>query len=139
MPQGSILGPLLFLLYINDLPAYLHPAQTLLFADDTTVLVKGINKDDIENNIKKAITRLEDWLVKNKLQVNTKKTVYIKFTTKQQNEPNETIELFKNKLSAVSESKFLGIIIHENLKWNSHIQCTNNKLNTSCFMCTSEK
>ena len=81
VPQGSILGPLLFLIYINDLPNASHVFDCLMYADDTTLFccledIKSINKQDVINE---QLQRIHDWLTANGLKLNTTKSKYIMF------------------------------------------------------------
>ena len=77
VPQGSILGPLLFLLYINDLPNCLSKSTPILFADDTTVVKTGTNIFDLFRDMNSELLNLEIWCKTNKLSLNAKKTKYI--------------------------------------------------------------
>jgi hypothetical protein len=82
VPQGSVLGPLLFLVYINDLPTILQPnGVPVLFADDGSVLISHANPIQFKNKINAVYRTLDDWFKKNLLSLNTVKTQYINFTT----------------------------------------------------------
>ena len=80
IPQGSILGPLMFLLYINDIANVSSVLFFLLFADDTTVFCSGKNIDDLINIVNREMQKLIIWLYVNKLSINTEKTNYILFS-----------------------------------------------------------
>ena len=77
MPQASILGPLLFLLYINDLPQCLNKTKPCLFADDTNLTASGISLTDLEVAVNSDLENLRKWLVANKLSLNVAKTEFM--------------------------------------------------------------
>jgi len=79
VPQGSILGPLLFLLYINDLPIHINEAKLVLYADDTNILVTGKNEEELCTRLFVVTKQLDGWLYKNGLLVNTIKTLAMSF------------------------------------------------------------
>jgi hypothetical protein len=86
VPQGSILGPLLFLLYIIDLPKIINDKTVLiLFADDTSLLVTSLNYDDLRVNIYTAFHNINEWFKANQLAINFNKTHYIQFTASNNN------------------------------------------------------
>lgn len=105
VPQGSILGPLLFLIYVNDLPASVNE-NICLYADDTSILVKGNDIEDLDRKSINAIRNAQDWFSNNKLKQNNNKTESIIFSTK--------------KNYATSEVKFLGLHIDSELGWVQH-------------------
>jgi hypothetical protein len=83
VPQGSILGPLFFLLYINDLPKIVTKNNSMvLFADDTSLLITGLNKLNLNTNINQAICSIISWFNSNLLTLNFSKTHYVEFRTK---------------------------------------------------------
>jgi len=79
VPQGSILGPLLFLLYINDLPSRIKEAKLVLYADDINILVSGKNEEELQTRLSVITKQLERWLLENDLVVNNTKTVAMSF------------------------------------------------------------
>ena len=80
VPQGSVLGPLLFLIYINDLPDCLTSSDSTLFADDTTIYGHNMNTKDLFDSMTHELQRLMDWFNANKLSLNLTKTYYMLFT-----------------------------------------------------------
>ena len=129
VPQGSILGPLLFLIYVNDLASVSKYAATILFADDTNVIYTGKNHEDVRMQIHRDLKDISDWFRSNKLALNESKTNYIMFNLKNKRPPeNFTIKLNEVELERVKNTKFLGVLISENLKWNDHINYISSKV-----------
>ena len=121
VPQGSILGPLLFLLYINDLPQVSEYFMPILFADDTNLFATGYSLNDIVSEINKEIANIYAWVKANKLSLNIDKTNFMLFTSKCVPRSINGIFIDENKIMEVTETKFLGVIIDCKLDWSPHI------------------
>jgi len=132
VPQGSILGPVLFLLYINDLPVNLPDAKTVLFADDTNIIFHNIEKNCLQVKINETLIKLEQWLANNGLKLNTNKTVYMCFNQQYIQDPIQVL-LNNTIIQEVKDTKFLGIWIDYNLTWEKHVQCLIEKLSRICY------
>ncbi|KAI5742437.1 hypothetical protein M8J77_007209 [Diaphorina citri] len=132
VPQGSVLGPLLFLLYMNDITSADQSAHITLFADDTTILVSGSNRADVLSKSAEVMSNIQNWFRANKLSLNQAKTSYIYFNSPQSSSlpPIETPNL---SLSSATEVKFLGLVVDSKLKWKTHIENLLPKLSTACF------
>ena len=115
--HGSVLGPLIFLLFINDLPYFLKEFLTILFADDTSLGLDDINYNDLLNRFKNAAKNLINWCKFNKLDINWKKSEIMFVTNKQNIIIPEFIEINGNQIKVVSEFKLLGIIIDNKLNF----------------------
>ena len=126
--QGSILGHLLFLIYINDLP---H-ATTLffvLFADDTNMFDSSKDINGLIANINTELGNVCDWLYANKLSINVSKTHFMVWSPRKAKlEDLGPITLNGQEIDRVTETKFLGIILDESLSWKPHIHYVRNKI-----------
>ncbi|CAB4019925.1 Hypothetical predicted protein, partial [Paramuricea clavata] len=112
VPQGSILGPLFFLLYINDLPQCLDKTKPRLFADDTNLTVSGNSITDLETAVNSDLEKLRKWLIANKLSLNVAKTEFMLIGSKQMIKNISNLQLnvkIENEsIKQVYESKTLG-------------------------------
>ena len=126
VPQGSILGPLLFLIYINDLPSVSKYFMPILFADDTNLFCTGPNLHDIACQINQEIKIIYSWVKANKLSLNIDKTNFMLFTPKRFSRAMDALLIDGKRIMEVSETKFLGVIIDNRLNWKPHIRhvCT---------------
>lgn len=122
VPQGSILGPLLFLTYINDLPLCLSYSSCILYADDTTILSHHPDIDSLISNLQSDLFALEYWCLTNKLSINVSKTCFIPFYSPQRKFP-AILPLYINSQPIPLHEKacFLGIIIDTHLKFHFHV------------------
>lgn len=130
VPQGSILGPLLFLIYVNDLPNINSILNTIMFADDTNFFYSHSNFEELIKTINTELNKSSNWLKANRLSLNIDKTHFMIFSSLQKSLPtiNESVEIFNSPVSRVTSTKFLGIIIDENLTWRSHIAKVESKI-----------
>ena len=128
VPQGSILGPLLFILYINDLAKVSENLFFILFADDTTVLIDGTNINTMIATLNCELAKLTEWLNANKLLINVSKSHYMLFHRSRRKINKGNILLDTTILSQVTYTKFLGVILDDKLKWTHHLSYIKNKI-----------
>ena len=124
VPQGSILGPLLFLIYINDLATVSRNSLPILFADDTNIFSTGKNLNELRESLNEDLVNIEEWLRCNRLSLHVLKTNYMIFATK--NKLSHDVDIFVNnvRIERVYVTKFLGVQFDSKLNWKNHIEYT---------------
>ena len=128
VPQGSILGPLLFLLYINDLPNASNLFSTILFADDTTISMRSENFCDLVETFNIELINIKKWLIKNRLSINLEKTYYMVFSNRLP--PSDVFPLYfdHSQIKMEANGKFLGVFIDNRLSFKDHISYIHSKI-----------
>ena len=132
VPQGSILGPLLFLLYINDLCNVSKALDFILFADDTNIFFSHNGPNQLMEIVNNELKKLSSWFQANKLSINIKKSNFILFKTKQNKQKLDLhFSIHGIEIDCVNEVLFLGVILDEHLSWKSQIQNVARKVSKS--------
>ena len=120
VPQGSILGPLLFLVYINDLPQQVLHSDILLFADDTKIL-KSISSVPDSSLLQQDLNNISNWCLKWKLSFNESKCLIISFHSKSPSHPTSAYSINGHTISTNFQHKDLGIVMCSDCSWSAHI------------------
>ena len=131
VPQGSVLDPLLFLVYVNDI-CNASDFNVRLFADDTLLFMSSKEAHTLEYNVNLEIGKMQLWLQANKLSINISKTKYMIVSPKFKSSYKFKIELLGNLLEQVDSHKYLGVIIDDVLSWQPHTAMIAVKLSRLC-------
>ena len=123
VPHCSILGPLLFIIYMNDLFSVSKFSFTILYADDTCVLMNGKHLEDLVTRMQKELNSLYTWLQANKLSLNGQKKYYIIFHRARIKLKSHTSDSYMGDsiLTTTDKLKYLGVIIDDKITWIPHI------------------
>jgi hypothetical protein len=136
VPQGSILGPLLFLLYVNHLPKELRQDRALLFADDTSLIFNNSSLDNLEMNAYIGVQSIVQFLNQRQLTINSKKCQYLQFKSKYNSIQDRAINVFveDNQLDQEEKVTFLGVLLDRQLTWHPYIEKICNKIASGVFV-----
>ena len=128
VPQGSILGTILFLLYINDLVKVCSTTLPFLFADDTYLFISGKNLTEMAHSLNKELLEISPWLKINKLSLNVNKTHHMLFTKERKYIPCISINIDGQSIDEVGSTRFLSVHIGNRLTWKKHISYISGKV-----------
>lgn len=139
VPQGSILGPLLFCIFINDLPLHISNNNVAcdLFADDNSLHTCGADLDSVQNNLQDGLNDVFEWCRQNRMAIHPQKTKCMVLTSRQKHQRKPltlSLILGENRVEQVSEHRVLGVIIDNEFKWQSHIEKLCKRLAKNLFL-----
>ena len=139
VPQGSILGPLLFCIYINDLPLCLGSETTRcdMFVDDSSLHVHGKSIESVRLLLQKSLDEVDVWCHVNRMVINPEKTKSMVITTRQKHQLKPLLldlSIKETKIEQVQKHRVLGITIDQELKWESHISSLSKKLSRNLYL-----
>ena len=138
VPQGSVCGPLLFLIYINDLSKIMDYCKVSLYADDTVLYISHNNIQTALQLVQSDLDKLVEWCTDNKVTINCKKTKYciygMRSNIKRTKSVDTILSLNNNRLDRVSSYKYLGFILDEHLNFNKHVSEMCNIISHKLFL-----
>ena len=131
VPQGSILGPLLFIIYVNDMPNVIKHCKIILYADDTLLCYSSTSANDINKYVNEDLNLISQWLADNLLTLNCTKSKFLLFSSSSRLKSFTNISIFVNdhQLTRERTIKYLGITFSENLTWSDHLNKISTKIN----------
>ena len=123
VPQGSIIGPLLFVLLMNDLSDCLTTCKTLMYANDTVIYCSSKSVLHIETVLTRELGLINNWLKNNSLFLNKTKTECVLFGSRQRisDVPTSTVSIDGFRIKHVKRYTYLGVVLEQTLSWNEHV------------------
>ena len=122
VPQGSLLGPRLVSLYINDLPSTIKSSELCLFVDDSTFYSIGSNIEEVIDALNETWKQIFTWCCENKLTIHTGKSEVMLLTNRNFIGPLRPVSINDQEIKYVKTASFLGIVIDNHLRWDAQAQ-----------------
>nr|CAI5854122.1 unnamed protein product [Callosobruchus analis] len=138
-PQGSVLGLLIFLIFINDLPQYLSHGRIFLYADDTNIVVSDSSKSRLMGKMNTVTNEFKKWCQNNTLTINTSKTVLLEFYLHPKIPARPTLSCCGTLIEPSTTATFLGVTIDSHITWHAQTQSVCKKLQKSYFVINTLK
>ena len=140
VPQGSVLGTILFLMYINNISKSVSDKSSpILFADNTSLIIANCDKDKFKFNTSEIFNEINKWFRSNLLTLNYDKTYFLQFSTKTDYRINMQVSFGDRKIATAQSLKFLGLTTDTTLTWKHHISELTTTLNKACHAIRSIK
>ena len=145
MPQCSCLGPVLFLVYISDLPRAVKNSTTFMHADDTSLYFKSRDLSQLNEALNEDLARLDAWLISNKLSLNVAKTQSMLASTKAERKAldksyqNPRVKSNGTELEVVSKVKYLGVLLNNSLYWKDQVRAVSLRVSRGLGILKSAK
>ena len=143
VPQGSVLGPLLFIIYINDLPLHLNKdTHNTLFADDASIYAMNTDINTVETCLQDSLSKAKLWCDQNSMIIHPEKTKCMIIATRQREQrtrPKLKLKLENKNIEQVKNHKMLGVTIDSELNWNQHIENIFKRISKNIFLLTKLK
>ena len=138
IPQGSALGPLLFLVYVNDMPSQIRHGKLLQYADDTALICSGINQDIAHQHLSEDLEQLARWIEQSKMRLNADKSSVMWFRPQTLvGAPPPDVKINDICLTHVKVQKYLGIVFDDQLQWLNHVSAICKKISFYLFWINS--
>ena len=123
VPQGSVLGPLFFLIYVNDMTRISEEMDFVLFADDTNLFARARDPVELVGRVNRELGKLNRWFRCNRLTLNLKKTEYVYFAGPgRHRETPGSVQIGQGEVKRAEGVRFLGVWVDEGLRWGGHIR-----------------
>ena len=140
IPQGSALGPLLFLVYMNSLPSQVTQGLLLQYADDTTLICSGSTPDIVTTTVSIQLSYIQSWINRSRMKLNFTKSCVLWFSVKATRQPTyPPITVDNTILRVVTQQKYLGLVFDSQLSWCSHVSGVCKKMSYYLYLLNSHR